>query len=281
MAKKVMEPEYIVSKINTPMLNYRVYYMNLREKLLTFLVAFIVGGIVGIVFYGGQFLDSMGAATTATFICNIVIFVFAGLLAVKIYFPMRVEQLKAARKRTLVAQFRSFLESLAVAMSSGMNMYDSMGSALADLKMEYGEQSHIVQEISHMIACIKHNIMLEETMQEFGERSEIEDIVNFSVVFAISYRAGGDTKDIVRRTNHIISDKLEINEHIETVITSNKSQFNIMMIVPVVIVLMLRTMSSDFARSFSTPVGVVAMTFAIGIFVAAYLLAQKIMDIKG
>lgn len=281
MAKKEKKPEYVASPINTPMLNYRVYYMSKQEKLITFLAAFLVGGAIGLIFYGGQFLDALGAPTKATLICNYVIFLLAGLIAVKVFFPMRTEQLKAARNKALSSQFRSFLDSLSVAMSSGMNTYDSMKSALEDLTLEYGKNAYIVNEVSNMIACSKHNFALDETMKEFGERSEIEDIVNFSIVFSISYRAGGDTKDIVRRSNQIISDKLEISEHIKTVITSNKSQFNIMLFIPVVIVLMLRNMSSDFAKGFSTLTGVAAITIACGMFVAAYFLAQKIMDVEG
>ena len=85
----------------------------------------------------------------------------------------------------------------------------------------------------------------------------------------------------MRRTNGIISDKIDINEQIETAITSNKSQFTTMMIIPVVLVLLLRVMSSQFAASFATPVGIFAITIAIAIFVAAYKMGQKIMDVKG
>ena len=114
-----------------------------------------------------------------------------------------------------------------------------------------------------------------------GERSDIEDIKNFSVVFSVAYRAGGNLKDIVRRTNSIISEKIEISGEIETALSSNKTQFTAMMIIPVVMVLLLKSMSSDFAAGFSSIVGVVAITISIGIFVLAYKLGQKIMDVKG
>ena len=53
MTKKVQEPQYIMSALNTPMLNYKKYYMNVQEKIFTFLLAFVGGGIVGLAFYGG------------------------------------------------------------------------------------------------------------------------------------------------------------------------------------------------------------------------------------
>jgi len=204
-----------------------------------------------------------------------------GLLAVKLFFPMRTKQLHDKRRLQLTLQFRSFLESLAVSLSSGMNMTESLLGAYNDLKNEFSEDAYIIAEVKEMIDGVENNIPIEDMMVSFGERSEIDDIKNFGTVFELCYRAGGNMKDIVRRTNDIISEKMQIGEEIETAISSNKSQFSVMMVLPVVIILMLRMMSSQFAASFATIPGIIAMTVAIGIFYAAYRLGQKIMDVKG
>lgn len=281
MAKKQKEPELIESPIKTPMLNYDVYYMKTREKLLTSLVALVAGGAVGLVFYGNLFLDGLGEPTKLTLISNVVVFLLAGMFGIKIIMPKRVEQLRAAREAELIKQFRSFLDSVSVSMATGRNAADSIASAYDDLKLEYGEKAYIVQELADVLQCMKHNIPLTKALEAFAERTGVDDIKNFVLVFSISYSAGGNMADIVRRANGILSDKLEIDSQIETIITSNKSQFDIMMVVPVLIVFMLRTMSSDFAQSLSSPIGVCAITIAIGIFYGAYIMAQKILIIKG
>ncbi|MBQ7015755.1 MAG: hypothetical protein IJN10_02170, partial [Firmicutes bacterium] len=51
--EKNLEPEYFMSKTNIPTLNYKVYRLKLKEKILYFLVAFAVGAAVGYLFYGG------------------------------------------------------------------------------------------------------------------------------------------------------------------------------------------------------------------------------------
>ena len=132
-----------------------------------------------------------------------------------------------------------------------------------------------------MIEGVENNIPIENMMLDFGERSEIEDIKNFGTVFELCYRAGGNMKDIVRRTSSIISEKIEITAEIETKLASNKSQFTLMLMIPVLIMAMLKMMSSDFAASFSTVAGVIAITIAMGMFFAAYKWANKIMDVKG
>ena len=178
-------------------------------------------------------------------------------------------------------QFRSLLETLAVSLSTGMNMSESMISAYNNLKIQYTEDAYIVSEVKEMIDGIQNNIPVESMMVSLGDRSSIEDIKNFGIVFEICYRAGGNMKDIVKRTNSIISEKIEIAEEIETELTSNKSQFTAMMVIPVILMLLLRVMSSSFAASFATVPGVIAITIAIGIFIGAYKLGQKIMDVSG
>lgn len=281
MAKKKQEPQYIMSALNTPMLNYKTYVMSSQEKIITFLMAFIVGGFVGLVFYGGQFRDSDGVSTTATLICDSILFALIGIVAIFIFTPIRKKKLLKKRRLGLTQQFRSFLEALSVSLSSGMNMSDSLLSAYNDLKIEYSDTAYIVLELKEMITGIQNNIALEDMIASLGERSQIDEIKNFGIVFSVSYRAGGNLKDIVRRTSNIISEKIEISEEIETALASNKSQFTAMMYIPVVMMLMLRLMSSMFAASFATPAGIIAVTIAIGIFFAAYKLGQKIMDVKG
>lgn len=281
MAKKIKEPQYITSGLNTPILNYKIYVMSVSEKISTFFISFLVGGIAGLIFYGGQFRDAEGLATSATSICNIIIFVAVGTFAWILYYPRRCEKLQDKRRKELTQQFRSLLEALAVSLSSGMNMSESLISAYNDLKVEYSESAYIIAEVKEMIDGMQNNIPIESMMVSFGERSQIDDIKNFGIVFEISYRVGGNMKDIVRRTNAIISEKIEIAEEIETALTSNKSQFTAMMVIPLVMVLLLRLMSSSFAASFSTVPGIIAITISVGIFYVAYRLGQNIMNIRG
>lgn len=273
------EPEFIRSALNSDMLNYKVYYMSLQEKITTFIFGVLGGGFIGWVFYGNQFLDDYGQKTGATSVANVILFLIFGFIGMLIAFPMRRKALLEKRTSTLTQQFRSFLDSLAVSLSSGMNMNDSLNSMLVDLKNEYSDDAYIVREVEEMIIGIQNNIDIEFMLQSLGDRSEIEDIKNFSLVFAIAYRAGGNITDIVRRTNNIISQKLEIKEEIKTTLSSNKMQFNVMMVIPVVMMLLLRLMSSAFAASFSTIAGVVSVTIALGFFYGSYKLGNKILNV--
>lgn len=275
------EPEYILSSINTPLLNYKVYKMHAKEKMLYGLIGLVAGGMLGILFYGGLFKDEEGLATMYTYIADLVVFLLVGIIVAKLFLQIMTNTLKNKRTAKLRVQFRDFLSALSNSMATGMNVNDSLEAAYGDLSVQYSKDSYIAIEIAELINGIRNNIPIEDSIMSLGERSGIDDISNFGVVFSVCYRTGGNIKDIVKRTTDIISEKMIISEEIQTKITSNKMQLNVMMVIPIVIMLMLKSMSSDFAKSYATPVGIVCITVALGCFIGAYMVGTKIMDIKG
>ena len=116
------EPLYEVSGTNRQMINYRVYRMSANERLLNFLLAFVVGAAVAYLFYGGIGKDEFGNATMVTYICDIVIMALVGFIAAKLFLPIRKEQIIAARQKKLRTQFIDLLDSLATSISSGKNV---------------------------------------------------------------------------------------------------------------------------------------------------------------
>ena len=259
--KKEKEPEFLTSAINSQVINYKVYYLSKKQKVLYYFILFAAGGFIAQIFYGGLFKDA-GEATIATYISNIVFFIFGGLLAIKMMLPALTERLRKQRLSLLKTQFRDFLSSLSAALSTGMNMNEAIENSYADLSSQYGEDSIIANEIKEIINCINNNVSIEEAILALGERSGIEDISNF-------------------RTSDISVDKMLTNEEIETKLTSNKIQLYAMLVIPVVLMLLMRFMSSSFAESFASLIGVIAITIALALFFVAYKIGSKMLDVKG
>ena len=280
MAKKDAQPQYLVSRINNQVRNYNVYIMEPSEKLMYTLLVALCGGAVGLIFYGGLFKRD-GVATMATTISNAVVFVGMALIALKLFMPIITESLRQKQISKLRTQFCDFAPALANALGSGMNVQEAMEATYRDLVTQYSEDELIVQEVREILDGVRNNISVEDMILDFGQRSGVPDIVNFGIVFATCFRTGGNIKSIVRRTSEVISEKLIIASEIETTITSNKMQMSIMNVLPIVIVLMMRLLSAEFAASFASALGVLALTISAGLFIGAYKWGQKIMDIKG
>ena len=278
--EKILEPEYLMSQTNMPTLNYKAYYMSKLEKVLTFLAAFIVGGAVGYLFYGGMAKDINGEPTKLTYILNVIVVAITGTIAGKLYLPMRVKSIINKRYLNLRLQFRELLDALTTSLGSGKNVTDSFKSAYDDMQMLYSEDAYIVQELKVILSGIANNIQIEVLLQDFGARSNIDDIMSFANVFETCYRKGGNIKEIIQSTHQIINDKMEVELEIQTIITSSATEQKIMTVMPVALIAMIKMMSPEFASNFVSPIGIISSTIALVMIVASYFIGKKIMDIK-
>ena len=278
--QKEEEPLFVLSKTNQQLLNYKVYKMEANEKMLYFIIAFIVGAFVGFVFYGGLAKDEFGKATVWTYILDVVVMALVGFLAGTVFLPIRKKQIINKRQKELRTQFISLLDSLATSIAAGRNVPNAFMAARDDLRIQYPEDAYILQEVNNIISGIRNNISVGGMLMDFGERSGIKDIQTFGRVFETAFDKGANLKDVVRNSNEILSTKIHIEEEIETKVASTKNEQNIMLIMPVILVAMIKLSGGDFANNFTTVKGVITTTISIGFFVVAYLVGKKILNIE-
>ena len=174
----------------------------------------------------------------------------------------------------------SLVESLTTSLGAGKNVTDSFKTIYDDLQVQYEEDAFILKELEVIISGMANNVDVEDVLEDFGRRSGIGDIESFANVFRICYRKGGNIKDTIRSTHAILSDKMEIAEDIETVVTGSKNEQNIMVVMPILLIGMIKLMSEDFADNFTTITGIISTTIAIGLFVASYFIGKAVLDIK-
>lgn len=274
------EPQYYMSATNVQILNYKVYYMSIVEKILYFLIAFVLGAAVGYLFYGGIGKNEYGMATTTTKVLNVLIPTTVGLIAGKLFLPIRVEQIMAKRHKNLSNQFRDMLEGLTTSLGAGNNTTDSFVAVYNDMKIQYEEDAYIIKELAIIVSGIHNNILIEDLIYDFGMRSGNGDILSFADVFKISYRKGGNIKDIIRNTHNILSEKMEIGADIETIVTSMKTEQNLMIVMPIALIGVIKMMSPEMSANYATATGIMSTTIAIVFFVGAYFIGRIVLNIK-
>jgi len=185
------------------------------------------------------------------------------------------------RQNRLRLQFKDFLESMSVAVRAGNVEVKAVESALKDLKLSYNARADIVREVENILLQYeKGGIELKVLFQDLAARSDIEDIRSFAAIYAVIEGKSDRFGDILRETEQIIGDKLEIEQEIETTITSAKSETMMMLIMPIVIVAVMSGMGEFFDSLFTTPSGRVAATVALLIFGLSFVLAVKSTDIE-
>lgn len=281
-AKKARKkgPKYCESLLKTQVLNYDEYYFSAREKMFYTLAAFVLSAAVAYLMYGNIGCDSSGTPTTITYFLNILICGGVGVFGVKMFLPIRERQLKINRQRVVRQQFMDMLDSLSGSIAAGNNASKAFETARHDLIMQYGDNAYIVDEVTLLLKGQDNFVAIDQMLSDFGRRSGIPEIVNFAQVFAVSYRKGGDFGRVIRDTYDILYNKINIEHEIETKIAATKNEFNIMLVMPIVIMGMLKMSGGDFAKSFGTVSGIGGVTAGLACVIAAVFIARKITDIE-
>ena len=83
------------------------------------------------------------------------------------------------------------------------------------------------------------------------------------------------------QTSHIIHEKAEVQQQIDTIITGKRLEQRVMVCMPLVITLYLRLTSPEYIDVlYGNVMGIIVMTICLLIYAAAVMLAQKITDIN-
>lgn len=242
--------------------DYYVYRMSASEKLVGGISGFLAGFFVSMVFFRDLWVS----------------LVIGGFLIIPMIRKYR-DMLRKKRMKNLLLQFRDLMESLTASYSAGKNTEGAFRDAYADMVDLYGEKTDIVHEIQLIVAGLYNGQNIDELLNNFARRSHLDDIESFATIFEVTNRYGGNLKKVVGDTRQIINDKIETELEIQTLLTANQNELNIMMVMPLLIMLMMNGMGSMSVVQ-NTPLNVVVKCCAIGLFALAYYMGRKIIDIK-
>ena len=151
------------------------------------------------------------------------------------------------------------------------------------IKQTYSDDSDIVIEVETILKKYQNGgIQLRVLFNDFGERSGVDDIISFAQIFEVIEGKSNKFSEIIKQTQLVISDKIEIEQEIETVLAAPKQETAIMLIMPVLLMLLFSADGENgmMGLLFTTTFGRILTTVCIIIFIASYFMAQKLTDIK-
>ena len=185
------------------------------------------------------------------------------------------------RKLKLRVQFFDLLEAMSVAMRAGNPLLRSLQSAREDLILIYPESSDIITELDIIIGKFNNAVPLSESFSDLADRSGLEDIKSFASIYATIEGKSGRADEIVRETQQIISEKMEIEMEIDTLMTAAKSEVNIMLLMPLVILGVIGYAGAGFMDAiYTTGAGRVVSTGGLIVFIISFVMARKFSNVK-
>lgn len=243
--------------------NYNTYIMPLRIKVFHAVKVMPVIYFITFLFYRSH-----------------VVSLFFSLLAFA-YPAIENKKIINKRKTELNMQFKDMLYSLSSSLSAGKSIELAFMAVVGDLEILYPKDAYIVMEALYITRKLKMNETIEAALDDFAERSGLEDVRNFAEVFRICKRTGGNVIEAIKRTIDIINDKIEIKQDIDTMLADKKLERKVLNVMPIVILALLYFTAEDYIGPiYSIATGRIVMTIAAGLIIISYFISKKIMDIE-
>ena len=237
---------------------------NWVDHAAAFLVGFLIGFLVLFLFYKIIPLAIVGGVAVGT---------------VRIFTAERAALNK--RKRKLREQFSDLLEAMSVAMRAGNPVLKALQSAREDLSLIYTQDSDILVELDIIIAKFYNAVPLSKAFGDFADRSGLEDAASFASIYATIEGKSSRADEIIRETQQIISDKMEIEMEMDTLMMAAKSEANIMLVMPLVILAVVGYAGAGFMDAiYTTVVGRIVATIGLIVFIVSFVMAQKFSDVE-
>ncbi len=259
--------ENTVSESSTNKIVIPQYMTNDRtfvDDIIAFIIGYVLGYAVVFIFYKIIWVAVVGGVIYGVF--NI--------------FSARSKGIEK-RLFKLRMQFFDLLEAMAVSLRAGNPPIKALESARNDLSVLYSADSDIIVEITIMLAKFQNGYMLSQCFNDFAERCELEDVKSFASVYATIEGKSSRADEIIRETQQIIADKMEIEMEITTLMTAAKSEANIMLFMPLVILLVIGYAGAGFMDAlYKTDEGKIVATFGLLVFFACVIMVKKFSKIE-
>lgn len=244
--------------------DYSVSTNTLLDHIIAFLIGFAAGFGVLYIFYMILPLGIAGG-------------LIVGIINIFVAKQSSIEK----RRRFLRVQFFDMLEAMSVSMRAGNPVLKALENAQEDLALIYSESSDIIVELEIIIRKFNNAVPLSEAFSDFAQRSGLEDIASFASIYATIEGKSSRADEIVRETQQIIADKMEIEMEIDTLMTSARSEAYIMLVMPLVILAVIAYAGAGFMDAIYTePVGRLVATGGLIIFIISYILTKKFSSIE-
>lgn len=192
-----------------------------------------------------------------------------------------ISDLEEKKEREFLGQFRDSIQAVAAGLKAGYSVENAIRGAERDIEPLYGPDKRIRREFSLMIRQLDMNMAAGPVLEAFAGRTGQEDVENFVNVFAAAKKSGGDSIAVIRNAVRLISDRIDTEKEIRTMIASQKLEFDIMCVVPFAIILYMKVTFGEFLGAlYGNAAGICVMTVCLLIYAAAYRTGRKIVRIE-
>ena len=204
-----------------------------------------------------------------------------GIIGVIPYIRYRRAAFLKRQKQILMEQFLSMITAVSGKVNGGMSAENAFTDTLPDMERMYGKQALIVTELKLIMIRQTHSESLEKCLIDLGHRSKIPDICEFAQIFSIARQNSGQMRTVINDTVRTMQEKSDTEAEIEVLVSGKKMEQKIMCVIPLIIIAYLRLETAEFLSVlYHNPFGIVIMSICLAVYIAAYFMGERIVDIR-
>ena len=185
------------------------------------------------------------------------------------------------QRQQLELQFKEAIQAMAGSLSAGYSAENAVRVSCRELEQLYGPHSMIVREFRYMTEQMNMNRSVEQAIQEFANRSGLEEAGRFAQIFGIAKRSGGRLAPVICHTVAVMEDRSQVREEIRTMTSSVQFEQKIMNLIPFFMILYIDLTSPGFFRvMYETVLGRLVMSACLAAYLLSLFLAARILNIR-
>lgn len=194
-------------------------------------------------------------------------------------------RLRAGRKRRMELlnwQLKDALYSLAASLKAGCSLPTALERSLTDLKrlLANERETPILDEMTALVQSLHLGDSVENTLLEFSDRVQLEDVHDLVNGILITRSKGGNLAEIMEAIAQTITEKIEVKQEIRVLTAGKIMEARCLGTLPLIMLLILSLTSPEYmAPLYETLAGRAMLVTGLLLMLAGFVVAQKITQI--
>ena len=200
----------------------------------------------------------------------LILIMFLSFFLIDIYYSIDYRK----RRKKIEDDLLNAIIIMNNAFKSGMNIMQAVNIVESELS------GPIQDEFKKISIDIKYGLSLETVFDRFYKRVKIEDIKYISSCLSLINKTGGNIVRVFSSIEKNFYDKKKIKDEMDSLTSSSKFMFRLLVFMPVILIFVILTLNSEFfIPLISTVLGRFIILLILILYIVYILVVKKIMKV--
>lgn len=230
--------------------------------------------------WGSVFLGGTGLGAYLMF-HNVMSGIILGLLLLVPFYKRLARNFCRRRIGRLESQFCVYLQLMAASLAGGTPLEKVFRDVLTSIPFGISQKDNLISaEFLYIDNLISFRYDPVEAFARFAERSGSGDIQCMSAALSAVFSSGGNLAELVRNAASALRSKQDTEKEIAHIVSLPRMNHRIMTCMPFAFLITLRWLSPGYIDYLYAGAGVVAMAVVSAFIAGAWILGEKLGEIK-